>query len=315
MKAHSREKPGQKELYRMKYAVYSVSTPEYTIEETAALAKQMGYDGIEWRIDTLERAAWLPAEGEVPFALRYWGENKSTLDINNILEDAKRAKKVCDEYGLAIVNLATGIPHTQPERLIPVLEAAQAIGCGTVRAYSVGYNADSGRSFDDLSAELRKALLDIEPMLVKYGVRLLLETHHGTLIATASAARRVMEGLDPAHFGIIFDPGNMVYEGYEDYYKGFDLLGPYLAHVHVKNARIDHTGTDEFGGAVWKVDWAGLRTGVVSMKKLAEALVKIGYDGTLSMEDFSNETDTVSKLTDNIRYLRPIVEAAQAAAK
>ena len=36
--------------------------------------------------------------------------------------------------------------------------------------------------------------------------------------------------------GIIHDVGNMVYEGYERYEMGLSILGPYLAHVHVKSA-------------------------------------------------------------------------------
>ena len=35
----------------MKLAVYTCSLPEYSIEEAAALIKEMGYDAVEWRVD------------------------------------------------------------------------------------------------------------------------------------------------------------------------------------------------------------------------------------------------------------------------
>lgn len=56
-----------------------------------------------------------------------------------------------------------------------------------------------------------------------------------TLISSPSAAYRALEGFDPAHIGLIFDPGNMVNEGFEDYQKSFELLGDYIAHIHIKN--------------------------------------------------------------------------------
>ncbi|GIX08239.1 MAG: hypothetical protein KatS3mg115_2642 [Candidatus Poribacteria bacterium] len=40
----------------------------------------------------------------------------------------------------------------------------------------------------------------------------------------------------PEQVGVIHDAGNMVHEGFENYQMGCELLGPYLAHVHVKNA-------------------------------------------------------------------------------
>ena len=43
--------------------------------------------------------------------------------------------------------------------------------------------------------------------------------------------RQALEGFDPAHIGLIFDPGNMVNEGFEDYQKSFELLGDYIAHI------------------------------------------------------------------------------------
>jgi len=41
---------------------------------------------------------------------------------------------------------------------------------------------------------------------------------------------------DLRYIGIIYDLGNMVHEGYENYKLGLELLGDYLSYVHVKNA-------------------------------------------------------------------------------
>ena len=45
---------------------------------------------------------------------------------------------------------------------------------------------------------------------------------------------------------------------------------------------------------------------------MIKALVKVGYDGWLSVEDFSNEKPTREKLEENIAYLKELLAAAQA---
>ena len=40
-----------KERCPMKLAVYTVSLPEYDLAESVAVLKEMGYEGVEWRVD------------------------------------------------------------------------------------------------------------------------------------------------------------------------------------------------------------------------------------------------------------------------
>ena len=71
----------------MKFGVFSVSMPEYDVEQSVALLKELGYDGVEWRV------AEMPASEptNVPFAFRYWAYNKSTLEVRDIANEAARA--------------------------------------------------------------------------------------------------------------------------------------------------------------------------------------------------------------------------------
>ena len=61
----------------MKYGVFSVSTPEYTPEETLKLLKELGYDGIEWRVTNVPKE--FPKD--VAYGGRYWAANRSTIDV------------------------------------------------------------------------------------------------------------------------------------------------------------------------------------------------------------------------------------------
>jgi sugar phosphate isomerase/epimerase len=67
----------------------------------------------------------------------------------------------------------------------------------------------------------------------------------------------------------------MAQEGFEDYRIGAELLGPYLAHVHIKNSAFERPA----GGGVWKPRWAPLEDGVVDFGLVFGALEHVGYDG------------------------------------
>ena len=294
----------------MKLAVYTVSLPEYNIEESVALIREMGYDAVEWRVDStagLPRSMFPQDIDE--YAFRYWLDNKSTLNVADIKNECLKAKELCDEAGITIVNLATTL-RGDDATLEAVLEAAAAIGCKTVRGPLTKY--DPALPYQEQFEECRAYLKHCEPMLKKYGVKMLIETHHGMLITSASSAMRVLDGFDPNYFGLIYDPGNMVYEGYENYQMGFEMLGKYLAHVHVKNAALVPGEKDEYGATKYVQSWKPLKEGSANLKAMIMALVKVGYDGALSVEDFSNEKPTREKLEENIAYLKQLLADAQA---
>lgn len=297
----------------MKLAVYTCSLPEYNIEEAVTVIKEMGYDAVEWRVDATvgglaDSDYFKNMPEEQKYAFRYWTDNHATLDVNNIMEECLRAKKACDEAGIEIVNLATTLKGDD-ETLEKVLAAAAAIGCKSIRGPLEAYVP--GKPYQEQFDAFRAYLAHCEPMLKKYGVKMLIETHHGMLISSASSAMRILDGFDPDYYGLIYDPGNMVYEGYECYELGFDMLGKYLAHVHVKNAALVPGQEDEFGATKYTQAWAPLKKGSANLGAMIKALVKVGYDGVLSVEDFSNEKSTREKLEENIAYLKQLIAAAQ----
>lgn len=297
----------------MKLSVYTCSLPEYNIEEAATAIREMGYDGVEWRVDSInnglahsEHFKNMPEEQK--YAFRYWLDNHATLDVDNIMEECLRAKKASDENGLEICNLATTL-RGDDETLEKVLAAAAAIGCKTIRGPLEMYKPD--KSYQEQFEDFYNYLRHCEPFLRKYGVKMLIETHHGSMIASASAGMRFLNGLDSECFGLIFDPGNMVYEGFESYQSSFEMLGKYLAHVHIKNAALVPGGKDEFGATKYTQAWKPLKEGSADLAALIKALVKVGYDGWLSVEDFSNEQPTREKLEGNIAYLKQLIAAAE----
>jgi sugar phosphate isomerase/epimerase len=118
-----------------------------------------------------------------------------------------------------------------------------------------------------------------------------------------------LRGFDPRDVGTIHDAGNMVYEGFEQYRLGLEVLGPYLAHVHLKNARWRQVGRRDDGGAEWQAEAAPLPEGIVDLAALFRALRQVGYDGWISFEDFSTDLPLADRLRTNLAYVRRIADA------
>jgi len=279
--------------------------PEYDIRETVKVVKELGYDGVEWRIADAPPAK---KPDDYDFTSRYWTYNLSTIDIKQVDSTATEIKSICDESGLEISSLTTYLGISDTVGLEKVMKAAKVMKCRNIRANVPRYNeSENYRVLFDKTVSQAKV---IEILAKEYDVRINYETHMGNIIPSASAAYRFVSSLDPKYAGIIFDPGNMVYEGFENYRLGMELLGEYLAYVHVKNGTWKLSETTQDGVEIWYPTWASFKKGYADIAKLIRVLKDIGYNGYISVEDFSNEEDTYTKLKDDIKFLRKLSEQA-----
>ena len=266
----------------MKLSVFTVATPEMSPEELAAAAKKHGIDGIEWRYKepSPETAGQTPS---------FWGNNRCTIIPSGGQEELNRIKLASETHGVKTISVTPYLQVGDIEGTEEVLRAAKFLGAAFIRLGVPYY--DGIQPYPQLFETARRYLKESESLCKSYGIKGLIETHHVTIAASASAAYRLCEGLDPDYVGVLYDPGNMVYEGFENYRLGMELLGPYLAHVHVKNAGWKQLGQNEDGSMEWKCDWKGIKQGAVPWRRVIEDLRHVGYTGYLGVEDFSREFD------------------------
>jgi sugar phosphate isomerase/epimerase len=267
--------------------------PDMTPEEAVQALRETGYDGVEWRVKNTPQAQ----RGELP---SFWGNNLCTFEPTE--EAAERARALATSAGLAIPNLGSYLGVGEVEATEAAMRFAQRAGSPQLR---VSAGAAEGR-YAESFARARAYLEEVERLAKRYGVRALIEIHHRTICPSASLAHRLVSSFDPACIGVIFDPGNMVFEGFEDYRLGLELLGPYLAHVHLKNARYRRPE----GGGVWRAEWAPLEDGVVDFPELFAALREVGYGGWLVVEDFSEARPSRAALEHNIAFIRALLASS-----
>ena len=275
----------------MKVGVFTVGLPDLTPEEAVRELRDAGYDGVEWRV------AWVPEEvrGEEP---SFWGNNLCTLAPTQ--EDARRARRLSEEAGLRIPGLGTYVGVGDLEAAEEAMRFAVTAGAPQVR---VGAGAPDGRPYEELFAAASAFLADVEELARTHGVKAVVEIHHRTICPSASLAHRLVSAFDPDFVGVILDPGNMAQEGFEDYRIGAELLGPYLAHVHIKNSAFERP----VGGGVWEPRWAPLEDGVVDFGLVFEALDHVGYSEWIVMEDFSGVRPSKEALKHNLEFVRSYV--------
>jgi sugar phosphate isomerase/epimerase len=282
-----------------KYSVFTVMCPELDLEQTASLAASLGFDGLEWRVT---KKAPEPIK-----EISYWRGNRSTVDVDNIEADLKRARQIADHHGVAMPVLGTYMSCSQPDVVERVMQAAASVGSTKMRVGPPGY--DGKRPYQELYDQALRDYQKVAALARKYQLQACLEMHMGNITPSAGLAHRLVSHFDPAEIGVIFDPGNMVVEGFENYQLGLELLGPYLSHVHAKNALWEKTG-EEGGAAKWEYKMVAMKQGQANWTAVVAALKKVAYDGWLSFEDFS-EADTKTKLSDGLVYLRALEAAAR----
>ena len=288
----------------MKFGVFSVSMPEYEPLEALELLAVLGYDGVEWRVTRDDGDMSRPT---------FWSGNRTSMTAEDLIAQADRLKERAQALGLEMPSLATyidcyGRSRTDPEGGMAAIalhmQAAVAVGAKSLRV-GAGQYIKGGPSYPEQVAAARAQYAQVARLAAEHGVRALVETHMGQLAPTVSTAMRILEDLDPAHVGIMWDPGNQVTEGREEYRMALQLAGEYLGEVHVKNAVYEPVGEAD-GGIIWRTRQAPVQRGIAHWPEIMAALKESGYDGWFFFEDFSTDLPVEERLRGNLAWFRTL---------
>jgi sugar phosphate isomerase/epimerase len=185
--------------------------------------------------------------------------------VERHIEMLRRAADLCHVFGAPVVR---GFAFWRPAR-----EPA-----GLARDASVQTNRHLRDK--DTPGEIWQRMLArfAEPVKIieAAGVTFALENEADCGVARGDEAARFIEALGSPSFRVTWDPGNAFCAGEVPYPDGYERIRRYVAHVHVKDARVDpDTG---------KARWCRLGAGQVDWAGQFQALVKDGYDGAVSLE-------------------------------
>lgn len=286
----------------MRYAVFTVILPELDLDETIEALADNGYDGVEWRCRKI------PEErGGEPYS--FWGNVKNDMPPQRLIKEGALIAEKCRDAGLEPFAVASYCNCYEHDEVKLCAEATASLGAKYFRVGPPHY--DGSINYNRLYGEALENYAKAIEIARGFSVSVAIETHMGNICCSASLTYRIVSEFPPEDIGVIYDPGNMVHEGYEPYQLGLELLSPYLRHVHVKNQCWKETGRRENGSADWRAGNCPFLEGVVNWEEVIRALRKVGFDGYLSFEDFS-DTPWQRKLSGNLAFLKGVEKGLKA---
>jgi sugar phosphate isomerase/epimerase len=207
-----------------------------------------------------------------------WGVNVLRMDD----EMAGRVRQLCDQAGIGVACIGSPIgkspiadpPEKEQANLARIFRVAERVGARRVRIFS--FYPPAGASHQEFDGYVERAahrLARLAEMAGQEGFILVLENEKGIVGDTIARCHRLLGLVNSPHFRFAWDPANFVQEREADVtVRGWPLLGPYVAHVHIKDASL----------ADGKICPAGAGDGQVV--ELLAALRDSGYQGFLSLE-------------------------------
>ena len=283
----------------MRFALFGGSAPTWSPRELVSNLSSQGWDGVEWRVVDQKDA---PEPG-------FWAGNRATFPFTGIEGLIGEIAEVTDGGGMGFAGIAGYVQIGDHDAVDRLLAATAALGAHQARVQL----PKTGSPYRQLFAQARRDAEHAAERARHHGVKAVIQIHHGNIVSTSSAAVRLLEGLDSKHIGIIHDLGNTTIEGREgltSYVPGLEILGDYLAHVHIKNAFWKPAQRRADGTIDWKWEWAPLREGMGDVPAYFRALKEVGYDAWVTVEDFTTVLPLEQRIADDLAYLKACAREA-----
>jgi len=228
----------------MKTAFSTLFCTEFTVNEIISLARKVGIDGIELRVDDAM--------------------------LENLLAD-ENEQKLLMESGIAVCDVASSI-FVRGDGEIPVwrdyVKLAYKLGSPAVRVFAAS-NYEGVLDLNAISDDLRR-LCDIAD---EYGIEIWLENH--SELSRGETCGLMLDKVKRKNLRILWDVLHSIEYG-ESLSETLSYISDYVVHVHTKD------GYYVSGQTEYKL--CALGEGSFPFDELVKALKKIGFDGYLSLE-------------------------------
>ena len=215
-----------------------------------------------------------------------WGKYNTSQPVKKI----RHAKKLLDENSIHVCILDTAFfkvplpPETaagnrdldeQWALLDRAIERAGIFGTDKIRTFAFRHPR-GGKPDESLYPRIATLLTEATRRAKKAGFRLALENVGGSHVCTAAHLSRMLEAVQDDAFGAIWEPNNSARSGGTSFPEGYRLIDPKrIFHVHLRDYCRTSSG---------KYEWCGVGQGDFDHVGQLRALLKDGYQETLSLE-------------------------------
>ena len=271
-----------------------ISSGKETQFSVVKLAKEMGFDGIEF------------TDLHVP-------------DGMTEKEYAMKIREECDRYSLPVISYTIGANllklvemrnDAEVERVCAKLDVAAVLGAPTLRhdaAWGIEGEAGAYTGFDNVLPLLVEGCRKITNYAKTLGIKTMVE-NHGTFAQDSSRVARIITGVADPNFGALIDIGNFSCAD-ENNAVAVGNLAPFAKHVHAKDFHIKSGNGPDPGNGFFRsrggnyLRGAIIGHGDVPVYQCVQILKRSGYDGFISVE-FEGMEDCLTGIktgADNLR--------------
>lgn len=284
----------------MKFSVSSysycrlVDSGEKTLAQCIQLAKDTGFDGIEFidfepdnSMSMLEYAAFLRSECE-------------RIGI----------EPVAYTVGADFINGSGGDLSKEIERLKGQVDVAAALGVKLMRHDSSrGFdNKERGyKGFDDVLPRIVEGIRAVTEYAKTFGIKTMTE-NHGFFCQESLRVEKIVNTVANDNFGLLIDMGNFMCAD-ENPVEAVGRLAPYAFHVHAKDFHKKSGNAPFFCDGFFKtrggtyLRGAIIGHGDVPVYQCLSTLIANGYDGYVTVE-FEGIEDQITGTTYGLNTLK-----------
>ena len=166
-------------------------------------------------------------------------DGKGILDLTDEELDVVEKKLAAGNIGISAIGSPIGKimitddfePHF--EKFCRTVAIAKILGTKNIRIFS--FYIPEGHKAAEYTSEVIARLKRMADYAEKEGVLLLHENEKGIFGATHDCCKIIFDELYSDHFKGVFDPANFIQTGC-DTLEAFNLLSPYIAYMHIKDA-------------------------------------------------------------------------------
>ncbi len=249
---------------RIKFSGHTMGAPKCDIFEVIELFKSIGYDGIEVRV---------AADGQI--------DSEKLTD-----EEARKIDAVARAQGMEFSCLTSYyqnfVKTEEREDVIRnlkrVIEIAALLHCPLVRVYGgVEPFSQQGVWFNDVWSRTVDGIRRTAEYAAKFGVRICIETHIGSLTMSVRDTVRLIEDVNMANVGMLLDYAWVELAGVETGAEAIRKAARHISHVHIKDWTLESR-------IPLKKKSCLMGEGTVRWQEALEELKKVGYTGYVSDE-------------------------------
>ncbi|RED52612.1 sugar phosphate isomerase/epimerase family protein [Cohnella lupini] len=249
----------------MKLSLCSIGGREAPLEEAAALASRLNYEGIELYEPHIDRYIQEGGTiGQLTALLAYVHQLTPTVvsTYGRFLGGAEEYRRCLERFENRLLPWATSVGQAP----VPIRVFTDWIGSKEATVAQWKTMAGGLRELAGLAAPL--------------GVVLLLETHQEQPTDTNDSTLRLLEDVGMDNVRVNLDVFNLYQIG-EEPLRTLERLYPFISNIHLKNGFLTAGGKADYGKLLGEGD--------MDFVPFLRALKTLGYDGWMGVEWFGGE--------------------------